>query len=169
MVINRVWWTANKHTFKIKPAFRLVKEYLGDGKNCVDPFCGQSDFCEFRNDLDPLNKIADSHLEAVDFLNTVKSGLSGAVFDPPYSLTQVSRSYKDIGLKFKGKENPTGGFPMVRDLLAMKIKQGGYCVSFGWNSCGLGIKRGFEIVEILLISHGGYRNDTICTVERKND
>jgi hypothetical protein len=51
--------------------------------------------------------------------------------------------------------------------LANKIKVGGYCISFGWNSNGMGKNRGFEIVEILLVSHGGHHNDTIVTVERK--
>lgn len=32
---------------------------------------------------------------------------------------------------------------------------------------GIGKTRGFEIVEILLVAHGGNHNDTIVTVERK--
>ena len=31
----------------------------------------------------------------------------------------------------------------------------------------MGKNRGFEIVEILLVAHGGHHNDTICTVEKK--
>jgi hypothetical protein len=38
---------------------------------------------------------------------------------------------------------------------------------FGWNSSGVGTKRGMELIEVLLVSHGGSHNDTICTVERK--
>lgn len=48
-----------------------------------------------------------------------------------------------------------------------KIKVGGYAISFGWNSNGFGKNRGFEVIEILLVSHGGHHNDTICTVEMK--
>ena len=29
------------------------------------------------------------------------------------------------------------------------------------------MKYGFEIERILLVAHGGWHNDTICTVERK--
>lgn len=29
------------------------------------------------------------------------------------------------------------------------------------------INRGFEMIEILLVPHGGSKNDTICTVEKK--
>lgn len=40
-------------------------------------------------------------------------------------------------------------------------------ISFGWNSGGIGKKYGFEIAEILMVAHGGWHNDTICTVEMK--
>lgn len=72
-----------------------------------------------------------------------------------------------MGLKFKGKENPTGGFPVVRSLLAGMLPEGGVSISFGWNTAGLGKKNGMEIEEILIVSHGGNRNDTLVTVERK--
>jgi hypothetical protein len=48
------------------------------------------------------------------------------------------------------------------------LKIGGRCLCFGWNSNGVGKKRDFEMQEILLISHGGSKNDTICTLEIKN-
>lgn len=40
-------------------------------------------------------------------------------------------------------------------------------MTFGWNSGGIGNKYGFEITRILLVPHGGWHNDTICTVEIK--
>ena len=47
------------------------------------------------------------------------------------------------------------------------LKPNGLALCFGWNSNGVGKKRGFEIIEVLLVAHGGSKNDTICTVERK--
>jgi len=41
----------------------------------------------------------------------------------------------------------------------------GYCC--GWDSNGFGKNRGFELIELLLVCHGGRHNDTIVTVERK--
>ncbi len=38
---------------------------------------------------------------------------------------------------------------------------------FGWNTGGLGKGRGFSLDRILLVPHGGTRNDTIVTVETK--
>jgi hypothetical protein len=165
--IERHWAMPNKWTFLIEPVKKLLSKYEV-GKKWIDPFCGLHSPAEFRNDLNPNNTHTQHHLEAIDFLNLKEWDINGALFDPPYSLTQVSKSYNDIGLKFKSKENPTGGFPKVRKRLAELLNINQYCISFGWNTCGLGKKNNMEIVEILIISHGGNRNDTLVTVERKN-
>ena len=34
---------------------------------------------------------------------------------------------------------------------------------------GIGKNRGFEMIEILLVPHGGSKNDTIVTVEQKSN
>ena len=164
---KRIWAMPNRHTFRVPPLLDVVMRYKAGV--WVDPFAGWNSPAELTNDLNPLAP-TDEHVEAADFLvglADIGVQVDGAIFDPPYSPTQVSRSYKDIGLKSKGAENPTGGFPKVRDLLALLVRDGGYVVSFGWNSVGMGLKRGFEPVEYLLCCHGGNRNDTIVTVERR--
>ena len=166
MIINREWGMPSKWTFDVIPINKLLKKYeVGDG--WIDPFCGIRSPAEFRNDLNPANEHAQHHMEAIDFLNLKDWKIKGALFDPPYSLTQVSKSYNDIGLKFKGKENPTGGFPKVRKRLAELLSPGQLCISFGWNTAGLGKVNNMEIIEILIVAHGGNRNDTLVTVERK--
>lgn len=40
-------------------------------------------------------------------------------------------------------------------------------LSFGWNTVGMGKNRGFEIIEIMLVCHGGAHNDTICLAEKR--
>lgn len=49
----------------------------------------------------------------------------------------------------------------------MKSKKDGVVITCGWNSSGIGKVNGFRIVEILLVPHGGWHNDTIITVEKK--
>jgi hypothetical protein len=44
---------------------------------------------------------------------------------------------------------------------------GGYAICCGWNSIGIGKKRGFKLIEVLLVCHGRLHNDTIVTVEQK--
>lgn len=164
--MTRIWAMPSKWTFECKPIKELLIRY-GVGAGWIDPFCGQNSPAEFRNDLNPNNNHAQYHLEALDFLLLKEWKINGAIFDPPYSLTQVSRSYNDIGLKFKSKENPTGGFPKVRKRLAELLKTGQPCISFGWNTVGLGKKNGMEIIEVMVVCHGGNRNDTLVTVEIK--
>lgn len=166
VLIRRVWAMPNKWTFRIPPIMALVRKYAGEGFGWADPFAGQSQFAEHRNDLNPVHG-QTYQCEALTFLEGLPYVLDGVIFDPPYSLTQVSRSYQDMGLQFKGAENPTGGFPKVRDKIRDLVRPGGHAISFGWNTVGMGIKRGFEQVEILIVCHGGNRNDTLCTVERR--
>ena len=156
----------NKWTFTIKPIKELLDELVGDGECWIDPFAGMYSPAKITNDLNP-NSNSLYHLEAVDFLNQLNGQFIGCLFDPPYSLTQVSKSYAGMGLKFKGKENPTGGFPKAKDRIAEIIQVGGMVISFGWNTIGMGKNRGFEIEEIIIVSHGGNRNDTLVTIERK--
>jgi len=165
MKIERVWAMPNKWTFQIKPIAELLKRY-NVGKGWIDPFAGMFSPAEYTNDINPEMN-ANYHMDAVDFVESLNGdNYIGCVFDPPYTLTQVSRSYKLMNKDYapRNKIDPTGGFPDVKNLLAKKV---GVCISFGYNSVGLGKERGFEIVEIMLVSHGGNRNDTIITVEQK--
>ena len=47
------------------------------------------------------------------------------------------------------------------------MKPNGIVMCFGWNSAGIGKVRNFEMIEILMVAHGGSHNDTLVTVERK--
>jgi len=159
----------SKWTFTIKPIKKLVDIYVGDGKGWIDPFAGMNSPAEITNDLNP-EMPAKYHLEALEFVQMLNgNSYKGCIFDPPYSLTQVSRSYNDLGISYskQNKLDPTASFPNVKNEVSKKILTGGYIINCGWNSNGFGKKRGFEIVEILLVAHGGGHNDTIVTVEQK--
>ena len=56
---------------------------------------------------------------------------------------------------------------MCRTELARVVKPGGKVICCGWNTTGMGKSRGFRMDRILLVPHGGQRNDTIVTVETK--
>jgi hypothetical protein len=43
----------------------------------------------------------------------------------------------------------------------------GIAITFGWTNVGFSKKHGFMLVEILLVSHGGKKNHTIATIEKK--
>ncbi len=166
--MNRVWAMPSRWTFSIKPIKELLNKYITSGDNWIDPFAGKYSPAEFTNDLNP-NSPAKYHLEAIDFLKQLKGDdYEGGLYDPPYSLRQIIECYEGIGHKVDKKWATTKFYSEAKTYLSDKIKIGGIVISFGWNSIGMGKKRGFEIIEILLVSHGRLHNDTICVVEKKN-
>jgi len=163
---TRVWAMPSKWTFTIKPIKDLLRRYEV-GQGWIDPFAGENSPAEITNDLNP-ERPTQYHLHAKDFSEMLTGLYAGVLFDPPYSLRQVKECYNKIGIPLLSKED-TNHFPRnVRNILAEKIKPGGYAINFGWSTEGFGMKNGFDIVEILLVAHGGKHNDTIVTVEIKN-
>lgn len=165
MIIERKWAMPNRWTFCIKPVKELLDQEL-DGGLWIDPFAGLYSPATIKNDLNP-DTPADYHLDAQDFLKLFKDGsVDGVLCDPPYSPRQVRECYDGIagGLKWDGRCN---FWSDMKNECARVLRPGGKAICFGWNSMGLGINRGFAMQKILLIPHGGSKNDTICTVEVK--
>jgi hypothetical protein len=168
MIINRIWEMPNKWTFQMQCVQSLLLKY-NVGKNWIDPFSGMTSPAEIRNDLN-LDSPAEYHLKADDFISQLKSKYTGVLFDPPYSLRQVKECYESHGIKFTQWDTQESiRWNTLRDSISEKILPAGYCINFGWNSSGMGLSRGFNIIEILLICHGGAHNDTIITVEQKSE
>jgi len=165
--IRRVWAMPNKWTFKIKPIKELIDRYVGDGKGWIDPFAGMCSPAEFTNDLNP-ETCAKYHMDAVEFIKMFNNELfKGCLFDPPYTYGQICESYKRWGIKSADLKNNNQLYAQVKDVIAPKIMPGGYVLHFGYHSNGFGRGRGFKVIEIVLIAHGGAHYDTICTVEKK--
>ncbi|MDN2966437.1 adenine-specific DNA methylase [Streptococcus suis] len=168
MIIERSWGFPSKNTFSIKPIAELLDEEVKDGI-WIDPFANNSKIATITNDL---NKYFDTdyHLDALDFLKMFEdASVDGVLYDPPYSNRQVSEVYKGVGLPVTKETTQSTFWLRQKAEIARILKPGGKVISFGWNSCGVGKKHNFEIVRILLVSHGGHHNDTIVTVEIKKE
>jgi len=164
---SRVWAMPNGATFTIKPIADLLARYVGDGRDWIDPFAGDNSPAEFTNDLNPETK-AREHLLAKDFVAKHRGrSFKGTIFDPPYSPRQVTKLYRAVGKTARTHDTTSAFYYEVIDVLAPLVVGGRHAISCGWNSSGFGKKNGFEIVEILLIAHGSWHNDTIVTVEQK--
>lgn len=110
----------------------------------------------------------DYHLDATDFLKIFDdSSVDTVLYDPPYSPRQVAECYKQLGLTVNMETTQASYWAKQKDEIGRIVKKGGIVITCGWNSGGIGKKHGFEIVEILLVAHGRWHNDTIVTVERK--
>lgn len=168
MIINRVWSMPNSLTFKIKPIKDLLDKYVPkEGVGWIDPFANDSNIAEITNDLS-TDFDTHYHMDALDFLKQFKhESVDGVLYDPPYSLRQISECYKSVGINPTMETTQSSWKTKHINEIQRILKSSGLCVSFGWNSNGVGKVRGFEIIEILIVAHGGMHNDTIVTVERK--
>ena len=148
LLISRKWAMPNKKTFTIKPIADIILKYKAE--EFIEPFPY------------PYQK------DALDFLSGFKdNSVEGVLFDPPYSPRQLKECYDSQGMVLHDTKSSV--WAKWKDEIARVIKPNGLCLSFGWSSQGLGKNRGFEIIEIMLVAHGGNHNDTIVVVERKNE
>lgn len=165
--MKRVWAMPDKNTFSIKPIKELIGRYSPQATLSVDPFANNAKLATVTNDLDPQYN-TDYHLDALDFLKLFDDGSVDLIlYDPPYSPRQVSESYRKLDRAVNRETTQGSYWSRQKDEIARIIRPGGISISCGWNSNGVGKNRGFEIIEILLVAHGGNHNDTIVTVEQK--
>jgi len=169
--MSRAWAMPNPNTFSIPPIAAFIERWWREPS--VDPFARNSKLATVTNDLAPGTD-AHWHMEAVEFCAMMDArwgsdGRAGLVlFDPPYSPRQIAEVYQSVGRKATTADTQNARlYKAVRDGLDKLLAPGGIALSFGWNSAGFGKSRGYEVVEILLVAHGGAHNDTICVAEVK--
>ena len=157
----------NKNTFDIPPIKALLSEEVDINKYWIDPFANKNKIASVTNDLS-LEYDTDYHLDALEFLKLFEdSSVDGVLYDPPYSPRQVSECYNDVGYTVTWDTTKASFWGNHKREISRIVKIGGKVITFGWNSGGIGYKYGFEIERIILVPHGGWHNDTICTVEVK--
>lgn len=167
MIFNRVWEMPNSKTFDIKCINNLIQKYIKPEHYSIDPFANKNRIAKVTNDLDP-DMGTDYCMDAKEFLKIFdNNSIDFVLYDPPYSPRQVSECYKKLGKTVNMQTTQSSFWGNLKKEIARVVKPNGIVISFGWNSNGIGKTKGFEIIEILLVSHGGNHNDTICVVERK--
>lgn len=163
-VIERRFGQPNKHTFLIFPIKQLLSEELDDGV-WFDPFAGWNSPAQFTNDGN-RETLARDHEDGLSWLSRQETGSAdGVLYDPPYSLYQAKTVYESHGCSSFATN--MAYWSQCRDEVARIVKPGGKVISCGWTSMGMSQSRGFFVTRVLLVPHGGARNDTIVTVELK--
>jgi len=153
----------SKWTFQMKPVSKLINRYLTP--LWVDPFAGKYSPADITNDIE--GRGAQFQMDGLEFLRNQKdNSCNGVLFDPPYSIEQCLRLYTP---KYRGTAGRAEYWIKCKNEISRIIALNGITISFCWDSNGMGVKRGFEIIEILLICHGALHNDTIVTIERMVD
>lgn len=171
VAISLKWAMPNKNTFSIKPISELIERYVKSTPGYwIDPFCGENPYATplLKNDLNPTFDAA-YHMNALDFLKLIihPSKNYNMFFDPPYSPRQISECYKSVGIATNMQTTQSKWYADIKDEIARIIPSGNIVISASWNSNGIGMSRGFEQEEILMVAHGGWHNNTIVVVERK--
>ena len=156
----------NKNTIEVNPIHDLIVDEMTDG-TWIDPFANRTKLATITNDLS--NEFdTDYHMDALDFMKMFgDSSVDGVLYDPPYSPRQVSECYNNVGYNVTWDTTKASFWGNHKREISRIVKVGGKVITFGWNSGGIGYKYGFEITRILMVAHGGWHNDTICTVEVK--
>lgn len=167
MRIDRIWAMPNKWTFRIEPIQMLIKEEVTCGL-WIDPFAGATSPASLTNDLNP-EMPARFHLDALEFMRQQVGEIAdGVIYDPPYSIRQADECYSGYGKeKLAIDVFNMAYWAAIKDEMTRAVKFGGKVICCGWNSMGCGLNRGFRMDRILLVPHGGSKNDTIVTVETK--
>ena len=165
---QRYWSMPNSETFRVPIIESFVRRYILRSKISIDPFARNSKMALYTNDINP-NTSAKYHMDALKFLNkssVQKVGADLVIFDPPYSLGQMKECYENMGRKISLREFQRF-YGDIRDAIDKVVVPGGFVLSFGWNSIGMGIGRKYKIIEGIIVCHGRAHNDTICVAERK--
>jgi len=161
----------SRNTFEIGPIRDLLNIWAPtDGRVIIDPFARNSKRGSITNDLDPTCQ-TQYHEQAERFLLRLSGiGISADVglIDPPYSPRQIKECYNRMGLPVtQGDTQNARMIASVKNSMQGLMEEGGIVICCGWNSNGMGRSRGYELVDMLIVAHGGAHNDTIVTVERK--
>ena len=150
-----LYQTPNKFTFKQKKLKKWVESFC-KGK-VLNLYAGKTilDVDEFRVDSEE-EMIADWYGKAFDFITTTEMKFDTVVLDPPYSERKAREKYKG---------NYIGSYTKTKNELLRILNPRARIISLGYDSTGMGRKRGFKKIAICLVCHMGDFNDTIVVVE----
>lgn len=162
--IDRCFSMPSIWTFDIKPVHLLLKKYIYNSKSVLVPFAGKYRF--ERNGIDYIDIMPDLPKPYIQgdcvtiMIEMIKKNKKYdlVIADPPYTAFQAVRSYGNEKLQ---------DITVIKNLINQLLNKDGTVIFFGYNSTGMGGKRGYEKKEILLINLGGSHNDIIITVDQR--
>jgi hypothetical protein len=155
MIIEYLKCPLHKYTFSVKP-IRSWVENNSKGK-VLNLFAGKTklNLDEYRVDADKT-MIADSYIDAYDFVKNCQTKFDTIILDPPYAYRKSMEMYNG---------HKASKFNEIKDLLKNILIKDGRVITFGYHSVSMGKNRGYYQDKVLLISHGGAIHDTIATIE----
>jgi hypothetical protein len=89
------------------------------------------------------------------------------VVDLPWSSKDDSPDFTKRRARYS--DEYVDGYARMKDGVASVLRPGGTCITFGYDSSGLGDGRDATVEEIALINFTGNYNDAVAVVERLTD
>jgi hypothetical protein len=173
MNITRKWAMPSADTFDVPAIGEFVKSYLRHSKVSIDPFARNKRWATYTNDLNP-ETAAEYHCDAGDFLQMLLDrGVQAdlIIFDPPYTINQIEEVYAGVGKnKFTFEEySQLGRWNVEKNICNQLLSVGGVFLHFGYHTNGMGKDRKFEILEILMVAHGGAMELLMTPLEKRKN
>lgn len=151
-----------KYTFEMKKLKKwTIQNCRGKTLNLFAGMTVLNGVDEIRVDLNK-DMVADYYMDAYEFVIMAKNKkmmFDTVIFDPPYNLRKSREKYMGIY---------TSELRKIKTELPHIINDNGVVICYGYDTTGMGRRRGFELIKICIVNHSGDHNDTLCTVERKS-
>lgn len=160
MIFTHMRTPLNRYTFKNKRLKKWVEDRCRH--RVLNLFAGKTvlDVNELRVDSN-IDMLAHHYMDALEFCRGYRPSdpdwrFGTVVLDPPYAYRKSMEMYEG---------HVASPFKQLKDALLPIISDNARVITLGYHSVSMGRGRGFEVSEILLMSHGGAIHDTIATVE----
>lgn len=112
---------------------------------------------EYRVDISS-DYAPDSCGDALEFLSDTDMIFDTVLLDPPYNY----RKAKD---KYNGRF--IGSLPKIKNAINRILVDDGRVISLGYDTVGMGNKRGYKKIAVCVVCHGGDHKDTLIVVEER--
>jgi len=164
---------ANIWTFQIKPIREILESQCFD-RHCLFPFAGWSRikgcrstaYIDIHPEIEYKEIIRKPHIvgDAKEILTEWAENprrherWDVIILDPPFTFHQAVRSYDNESLS---------DIVVIKNACEHLVKENGKVITLGFNSTGMGKKRGFKKEQLHIFNHGGNHSDTLMLIERK--
>jgi hypothetical protein len=167
MQFEYLWTMPNQWTFEIKEVQTILYSIVNKHKRILIPFAGQF---RFPQTLTPkyytyidIDSTRPKPCIYGDCLEVMAQRLEGQydliISDPPFCFYQAIHTYNNKKMQDISK---------CKDLYDQLLISKGQILHFGFNTTGMGQKRGYMKEKIWVLNHGGSHNDTLILLETKN-
>jgi len=165
MKLTWQWAMPNKWTFQMKPILAFVEKELFKHTSVLIPFGGMKRWPQHPGmtyiDIEegrPKPYLLEDCRDVMQELTKQGKKYSLIISDPPFSMFQAVHSYGNTKMQ---------DITYVRQLYDQLLLPGGIIIHCGFNSTGMGITRGYQKQELLVVNCGGSHNDFLILKEKK--